>query len=156
MAVAVLALLVSCASTTSDSGLGNARVKVVKPEIEIAQISSVPPAARHVQGGVPVQYAVRVGNRSRGTITLKSVTVVSMGVGAYDVESTSRPFSAKIEPDQYEVVQFWVPAYVNLSTVMGANGPVTLRAVFRFDSPDGQFQEVIVRQVNAMPGRERQ
>ena len=154
-AVAVLTLssLVSCASMQSDSGLGNTQVKVVKPTVELVQLSSIPFAARHVLGGVPVQYAMRVGNRSRGPITLKQVTVVSMGMGAYDVEQTSRPFSTMIAPDDDQVVEFWVPANITLSTVMGANGPVTLRATLHFDSPEGQFQEIVIRQVNGMPGR---
>jgi hypothetical protein len=152
--VAVLALSLSgCASTRSDSGLGNAKVPVVKPQIDIAQISSIPTAARHVQGGIPIHYAVRVGNRSADTITLKSVNVQSVGVGAYDVASTSRPFTRKIQPDQNETVEFWVPASISIDTIMGANGPVTLRATLYFDSPVGQFQEVVIRQVNGMPGR---
>lgn len=153
VAVLSLTLVAGCASTRSESGLGNAKVAVIKPQIEIAQISSIPPAARHVQGGIPIRYAVRVGNRSAETITLKSVNVQSVGVGAYDVESTSRPFTTKIQPDQNETVEFWVPASVSISTIIGANGPVTLRAVLYFDSPVGQFQEVVIRQVNGMPGR---
>lgn len=145
-------LVVACSSTKSDSGLGRTKVDIIKPEIEIAQISSVPTAARHVQGGVPIHYAVRVSNRSAETITLKSVAVQSVGYGAYEVSNTSRPFTTRIQPDQFEIVQFWVPADLN-QTITGANGPVTLRATLYFDSPVGQFQEIVVRQVNAMPGR---
>ena len=61
--LAVLTFAVSCASTRSDSGLGNAKVAVIKPEIELAQISSIPQAARHVEGGIPVHFALRVSNR---------------------------------------------------------------------------------------------
>ena len=153
VAVVVLFLTVSCSSMSSDSGLGRAKVDVVSPDIDIAQTSTVPMVARHVQGGIPIHYAMRVSNRAAETITLKSVTVQSLGTGAYDVEPTSRPFTTKIQPDQYQVVQFWVPANVSTMTVMGANGPVTLRATLQFDSPVGQFQEVVIRQVNGMPGR---
>ncbi|HEU4522528.1 MAG TPA: hypothetical protein VFT12_11025 [Thermoanaerobaculia bacterium] len=151
--VAFLVVVVGCSSTRSDSGLGRTKVDIIKPEIDIAQISSLPTAARHVQGGIPVHYALRVGNRSAETITLKSVQVQSVGMGAYDVATTSRPFTTKIQPDQFEIVEFWVPANVSTSTIVGANGPVTLRATVYFDSPVGQFQEIVVRQVNAMPGR---
>jgi hypothetical protein len=153
LVVAAFTFAVACSSMKSDSGLGNTRVSIIKPEIAIAQISSIPQAARHVEGGIPVHFAMRVANRFGEAITLKSVNVQSVGVGAYDVASTSRPFKTKIQPDQEETVEFWVPANVGMSTIVGANGPVTLRATLYFDSPVGQFQEVVVRQVNAMPGR---
>ncbi|HET7705109.1 MAG TPA: hypothetical protein VFM36_03420 [Thermoanaerobaculia bacterium] len=150
--LAVLTFAVSCASTRSDSGLGNAKVAVIKPEIELAQISSIPQAARHVEGGIPVHFALRVSNRFGEPITLKSVNLQSVGVGAYDVSAT-RPFKTQIQPDAEETVEFWMPANVGMSTIVGANGPVTLRATLYFDSPVGQFQEVVIRQVNGMPGR---
>lgn len=152
VALAVLTFAVSCAATRSDSGLGNTKVAVVKPEIALAQISSIPHAARHVEGGIPVHFALRVSNRFGEPITLKSVNLQSVGVGAYEVSST-RPFQTKIQPDAEETVEFWMPANVSTSTIVGVNGPVTLRATLYFDSPVGQFQEVVIRQVNALPGR---
>jgi hypothetical protein len=74
-------------------------------------------------------------------------------MGAYAVESTGRPFDTKILPEEFQVVEMWVPANISSATIMGANGPVTLRATLQFDSPVGQFQEIVVQQVNAMPGR---
>lgn len=152
--VAVVLFTVACASMKSDSGLGNTKVDILKPDIRITQLSSVPVAARHVEGNLPVQYRVRVSNRAAEPITLKNVTVMSMGYGAYDVESTSRPFKTLIEPDQFKVVEFWVPAHITAASIMGANGPVTLRATLHFDSPVGQFQQIVVQQVNSMPGRD--
>ena len=153
LAAFVILSATACASMKSDSGLGRARVNVIKPEILISQTSEMPAAARHVQGAIPIQYAMRVANRSAETITLKRVTVQSMGMGAYRIDATGRPFDTLIQPDEYQIVEFWVPANVVDNTIMGANGPVTLRATLYFDSPVGQFQEVVIRQVNAMPGR---
>ncbi|MEO6487400.1 MAG: hypothetical protein ABIO78_05575 [Thermoanaerobaculia bacterium] len=154
--VLIIAVLLAggCASMKSDSGLGSAKVSLTRPDVQLSQLSTVPAAARHVEGGLPIQYRLRIGNRSGEPITLKSVTLQSMGSGAYDVPTTSRPFTKLIPPDQFEIVEFWVPANVSNSTIMGANGPVTLRATLQFDSPVGQFQEVVVQQVNAMPGRD--
>ncbi|HEY8712604.1 MAG TPA: hypothetical protein VIM68_07005, partial [Thermoanaerobaculia bacterium] len=87
-----------------------------------------------------------------GPITLKQVNVVSIGYGAYDVPSTSRPFKALIQADQTQVVDFWVPANIQNTSLVGANGPVTLRVTAFFDSPDGQFQQVVVQQVNPSAG----
>jgi hypothetical protein len=153
LAAFVILSATACASMKSDSGLGRARVNVIKPEILISQTSEMPAAARHMQGAIPIQYAMRVANRSAETITLKRVTVQSMGMGAYRIDATGRPFDTLIQPDEYQIVEFWVPANVVDNTIMGANGPVTLRATLQFDSPVGQFQEIVVQQVNAMPGR---
>jgi hypothetical protein len=152
--VAVLFLSAACASMKSDSGLGNAKVDIIKPEIRITQLSSVPAAARHVEGNLPIQYRLRVSNRSVEPITLKQVSVQSMGYGAYIVDLASRPFKTRIEPDQFQEVEFWVPARIDDASIIGANGPVTLRATVQFDSPVGQFQQIVVQQVNAMPGRD--
>jgi hypothetical protein len=152
--LAVLALFVlwSCASMKSDSGKGAANVNIPKPDMQIQQLSTVPPAARHIEGSIPIQYALAVQNHAGGPITLKQVSVVSMGYGAYDVPSTSRPFQALIQADQTQIVDFWVPANITTTSLVGANGPVTLRITATFDSPEGQFQHMVVQQVNSTTG----
>lgn len=137
-----------CASSHSDSGLGAAKVKIADPEVLIRQISTVPSAARHVEGGVPVRYVVRVENHAGDPITLKRIDAISIGEGAYRLPNVSRPFNKKIEPEHYETVDFWAPAFIDDATVVGANGPVTLRITTYFDSPVGQFQNVVVQQVH--------
>ena len=152
--LAVVLLFTACASMKSDSGLGNAKVSITKPDIRIMQLSSVPAAARHVEGNLPIHYRMRVSNRSAEPITIKQVSVQSMGYGAYNVDLTSRPFKTRVEPDQFQEVEFWVPARIDDASIVGANGPVTLRATVQFDSPVGQFQQIVVQQVNSMPGRD--
>ena len=154
MAAAVLSLAVSCSSASKPSSgtATESNINVTKPEIEITQISSMPAAARHVTGGLPVQYALRIGNHAAETLTLKSINIVSVGSGAYNV-SASSSFKQNILPDQEETVKFWVPAQITDATIMGANGPVTLRATVYFETSRGSFQQVVLQQVNAMPGR---
>ncbi|GAC1401995.1 MAG: hypothetical protein NVSMB68_16200 [Thermoanaerobaculia bacterium] len=151
-AVLSAVILSACASLQSDSGKGSARVNIVEPEMRIQQLSSVPAAAQHIEGGLPVRYALAVHNHAQQPITLKQVSVVSMGYGAYDVPSTSRPFKTLIQPDQIGVVDFWVSSHIQQTSLVGANGPVTLRVTAFFDSPDGQFQNIVVQQVNASAG----
>ena len=149
-AVAVLALsLGACASMQSDSGKGRAAVAVADPDVQIRQISSLPIVAQHVEGGIPVQYELRIRNNAAHDITLKQITIQSMGYGGYDVGPVSRPFSMTVQPAAIEAVQFWVPANIENASLVGANGPVTLRLTTSFDSPVGQFQRVSVQQVNA-------
>lgn len=136
----------------SDSGKGRAAAEVPLPELQIQQLSAVPPVARQITGGLPVQYALAVQNRASHPITLKNVALVSMGYGAYDLPQTSRGFKTVIQPAQTEVVQFWASANIPLASTVGANGPVTLRVTAQFDSPVGQFQEVVVQQVHPNAG----
>lgn len=152
LAVIALFMLSSCASMQSDSGKGSATVNIPKPDMQIQQMSSVPVAAAHIEGGLPIRYALAVQNHAGSPITLKQVTIVSMGYGAYDVPSASRPFKAVIQPEQTQVVDFWVPANITTASLLGANGPVTLRVMATFDSPDGQFQHLIIQQVNPTTG----
>jgi hypothetical protein len=150
-AVIVFSIAVAgCSSMKSDSGMGQTNVDIIHPEVTLSQVSAVPAAARHAEGGLPVKFQVRVANKAMETITLKNVTLVSMGRGAYEVAQTSRPFSLTVKPDGYETAEFWVPANVADSTITGANGPVTMRIVAHFDSPVGQFDEIVIQQVNGL------
>ncbi len=148
-AIAGVLLLASCSTMHPDKTLGRATAKLIEPDISISQLSSVPAAAEHVSGGLPVRYRLRVANRSAEEITLKRITLQSMGAGAYTVRPTSQPFNTKVAPDAFESVEFWVPAVVEYDTTLGSNGPVTLRLILQFDSSVGVFQETVVRQVSA-------
>jgi hypothetical protein len=146
IAVSVVLLLAACSTTTT----GSSALNIAKPEIEIAQTSSVPVAARDVQGGLSVRFALRLSNRADQEITLRRVTLNSVGEGAYKLPPTSKPFKVLIPPGGREVVEMWVGSQTGLS-VVGANGPVTLRVVCEFESAGGRFQEVATRVVNPNP-----
>jgi hypothetical protein len=133
--------LTACASR-------GAKVPVALPEVTIVQTGGVANAARNITGPIPVRYAVRVENRAKEPITLKNIQLLSLGDGAYKIGTVSRPFNVAIAPDTYEDVEIWANAVVEVSTITGANGPVTLRVILQFDSPLGPFQDVVVQQVN--------
>jgi hypothetical protein len=153
-----LVLLGACASTgnstnatannnsSTNNRTATADAKTVTPTVEIIQTSGVPPAARHVQGGINVKYAVRVGNPSQDAITLKRISVQSLSDGAYTVRH-SQPYDRVVPASEREVVEFWAPAQTG-NSVTGANGPVTLRVVCEFSGPKGTFQEIVTRVVN--------
>ena len=138
----------SCSSTRTDSGLGNARVRVPDPDVRIIQISQVAAVARGITGGIPVQYRIRVANHAAEPITLVRVTVQSLGSGAYTLNPNSRAFDLKIQPEGFADAEFWAPATIEDATVYGANGPVTLRCLTEYDSPMGHFQNLVVQQVH--------
>ncbi len=119
------------------------------PEIRIVQTSGIPSAARGVVGAIPVRYAVRVTNRAAESITLRRITAQSIGSGAYDLRATSMPFNQEIAPATHREVEFWASASITDPSILGANGPVTLRLIVHFESPKGEFDDVVVQQVNA-------
>lgn len=139
LAASLLFLTAACVSQGKSSRASMAGVQIV-------QTSAVPTAARYVQGGVSVQYAVRVTNLTDEPITLRRVTVQSLGEGAYHVQHTMS-YELAVGPQQAQDVQFWAPAQTGRSLV-GANGPVSVRVTTEFDSKKGKFQEIVTRVVN--------
>jgi hypothetical protein len=125
---------------------------VATPEIRIVQTRGIPAAASHVAGSIPVRYAVRVTNRATEPITIRNINAQSITEGAYDLRPTSMPFNEEIAPGAHGEVEFWADAVVTNPSMLGANGPVTLRLIVHFDSPKGAFDEVVVRQVNETGG----
>jgi hypothetical protein len=141
-ASAALLTLAACSS-------GAQKLRLPRPEVQIVQTSSVPMAAKDVEGTISVHYAVRVANKANETITLKRVSVQTIGEGAYHLGPTSSPFDVAIAPGAFEDVQFWV-AGVTGRSVVGANGPVTVRVTCEFDSASADtFQSIATQVVNA-------
>ena len=146
-AVAVF-VVVGCSSTapTSDSASTSAS-NTTKPEILLVQTSGMPAAARHTDGPLSVHYAMRVENRADEQITLKQVTVQSVSRGAYFVPPTSKPYNLPIDAHGKMDVEFWVSAQPE-GSIVGANGPVTLRVTCNFETAKGTFQHIVMRRVN--------
>jgi hypothetical protein len=141
-AVAVL-VLAGCASS-SDSTDTNP----TKPGILLVQTSNIPAAARHTDGPLTIHYAMRVENNALETIKLRQVTVQSVSEGAYYVAPTSKPYDLSIDAKQRQEVEFWVTARPG-GSVVGANGPVTLRVTCVFESATGEkFQHIVMQRVN--------
>jgi len=135
-------LFVACASQRV------AQAPVTLPEVIIVQTAGVAAAARHITGPIAVRYAIRVSNKATETITLTRIQVQSVGSGAYTLRDTAKPFAKVIAPGSHEDVELSAGAFVESSSVVGANGPVTLRLMLFFDSAKGPFHRMIVQQVN--------
>ena len=100
-------------------------------------------------GGISVQYRVDLENRATTPITIKRIDVVSLGSGAYNLRSTSVPFNDRLNPGESRPVEFWAPASIDDPTILGANGPVTIRLTLYYETPAGTFQTITVQQVQA-------
>jgi hypothetical protein len=91
---------------------------------------------------------MRVENRALEPITLKQVTVQSVSEGAYYVAPTSKPYDLAINAQQRQEVEFWVSARP-AGSIVGANGPVTLRVTCNFETAAGTpFQHIAMQRVN--------
>lgn len=141
----LLLVLAACSSAP--------RARLIEPDFRIVQISKTGDAARHMTGPVSINYHAEVMNNSSEEIRLKRIQLESMGDGAYAVRPTTHPFDVPIPPNQIAAVEFWAPAVIEVATIVGANGPVTLRAKVEFESGDGMFQQIYVQQVNAGTAR---
>lgn len=147
-ALVTLVVITGCSSGSNPDATSNpSAAKLAKPEIRLVQTSGVPTAARHTDGLLSVHYAMRVENVAAEAITLRQVTVQSVSEGAYYVDPTSKPFNVTIEPKQKQEVEFWASARP-AGSIVGANGPVTLRITCVFDSPEGKFQHIVMQRVN--------
>ncbi len=143
-----LAFLIGCASAAPQ----NKTASLSEPEIHIHQLSNVSEAARHITGGISVQYRVEITNRANQPITIKRIDLVSLGTGAYTLRPSSNPFDARLNPGDATALELWAPAYIDDPTIVGANGPVSLRITVQYETPAGTSQSIVVQQVHAMPG----
>jgi hypothetical protein len=137
----LIVFFLACSSTQHPANL-------LEPEFRIRQVGGQAQVARHMQGAIAVNLEMEIINRSSEPLTVERIQVESMGAGAYTIPSTSRPFEKVIPPDRIEVFDLWAPANAE-NTILGANGPVTVRSVVTYRSPLGKFQKIYVRQVNA-------
>lgn len=141
VAAAVLLLAVSC------SGNRQPAAQLIEPDFVIRQTSTIPMAARHVTGPIPVSFQVDVINKSAETLTLEQIKLESVGLGAYALPQTSRPFDREIRPNHVETVDLELIASAR-NTIQGSNGPVTIRGTAFFKSPYGKFQKTFLQQIN--------
>ena len=140
-----MTVALACTSAAPDSK----KAPLEEPEIQITQLSNVAEAARNITGPISVQYRVAIQNRAKVPITIKRVDVISIGSGAYNLRPTSTAFNVPLSPGEASAVEFWAPASISDPTILGANGPVTVRTTVYYDSPLGASQSIVVQQVHA-------
>lgn len=136
-------LAVSVAMLACSSG---PKVRTIRPEIQFVQLQG-PADMSYPSGEFEVQYGLHVANRSSEPITLKQVRVEPVGRGGpYVVRAETYYVTKTIGPDQFEDVSFWARADGSGdSHAMDATAPVTIRAIAYFDSPSGDFRQVLMK-----------
>jgi hypothetical protein len=142
--IAALLLVAGCAMNNNAS-------KVPDPEVKLDQTSTVPGAAEHVIGAIPVSFRMQVTNRAAIPITLKRVEVTSVGeAGGYQVPQSQVPFNVTLTPGASESVNFTISAVNTGMNVTGVNEPVTIRVTSVYDSAEGTLQNTVIRQVSGI------
>lgn len=129
------------------STIDNAEVDLIPPELAMRQLGGPGLAGSQVTGPISVNFRVAVFNPSSETISLKRLNFSTVGQGAYEIVNASRPFEKTIGPDQTIEVETWLPANSE-GSIIGNNGPVTMRVTAYFGSEVGQFRKVYTINVN--------
>ncbi len=130
-AVLVLLLASACASTRNS-------VQLEKPLIRLYQLGGSSMALQY-QGRLSLGYAVQVTNQSGEPITLRQVTLRTIGGGPYVISSSPIFVNRTFEPGQSGVVEFSANAF-SYGGRTAAIEPVTISGIARFETPVGPFQ----------------
>ncbi len=151
-----LVLILSACGSAGNSASDVTPSGLIPPEVEIRQIGGVGgAAARNITGPIAIQLQATVLNQSSEALTLERIEVQSLGAGAYTVQPTTRPFrDAIIASGATQSYEFFVSGTAE-DTVMGVNGPVTMRVTAYFNSSLGRFRKIYVQQVNDQLSRPR-
>jgi len=151
------ALLLAALSILSCGSSSNSKDRVQLQLEQLTGASSVQPTGRF-----DVQFGLQVENPTNETVTLKSVEMNQIGSGSYQIRQPGPTggtpdhytFTETIAPGQTKAVSFWVHAYQRvLPGTFGASEPVTVRAVVYFDSPSGQFHQVVQKTIGQFEGQ---
>lgn len=146
-AIPLLLLLAACGSSSGDANRSRA-------EVEFEQVYG-PGDVGLVRGAntMNIEYAVHIGNRSAEPITLRRISVSSVGTGSYRLRPEEQIYDETIPPDAAGVVKLSARGYfVGTSTGEASREPVTLRAILYFDAPAGSFRRIVTQNIGQFPG----
>jgi hypothetical protein len=139
----ILLLAFACASSNSQTG------KTAKPDppIEIEQLVG-PAELNYPYGPIEVQYQLVVQNPTPQPITLTRVAVATLNSqgAAYTLRRDFYNVKKTIAPNATDSVTFWAKAF-SYGRSMRDTEPITLRAIVYFDSPEGSFQKIFIREL---------
>lgn len=146
VAIPLLLFLTACGSSSD--------VDRSRAEVEFAQVYG-PGDLGLVRGAntMNIEYAVRIGNRSAEPITLRRISVSSVGTGSYRLRPEEQVYDETIAPDAAGIVKLSARGYfVGTSTGEASREPVTLRAILYFDAPAGSFRRIVTQNIGQFPG----
>lgn len=116
-----------------------------KFRFEIEQ-TAFPMTFRGERGDVDVSFRITITNRSEAPITVKRLTLQSMGGDTYRLETSSRKYDKTIAPMARESFKFWAPAVATEATATRA--PLVVRTTVELQADGTRLREVFNRRVN--------
>ncbi len=145
-----------CVLLLALAGCGSsAKYPVTPPDVEIIQIYG-PSDLNYSRGisSVNAQYGLQITNRATDPITLKHVTLESVGGGTIAMRREDRAFNNEIPPGQtgQAVVNARV-FFTSDSSGSPTREPITMRATLNFDSPKGKFNKIVQKMIGQFPGQ---
>jgi hypothetical protein len=147
-----LALLLLLASASCSS---SSIPRLIEPEFRVRQVVGQIAPSRRLSSATEINLMIDIANRSEETITLKRVSLQSMGSGGFRIEPASRTYDVRIEPRQVQTVDIWVFAQSE-STSIDPNAPVSVRGTAIFNTPAGNFRSVFIEPISEFIPRRRE
>jgi hypothetical protein len=152
--IAFCALLLTISACSSSSTSHNGPVTPL-PSVEIVQIYG--PADVNYSRGmsfVDAQFSLQITNPSTDPITLKHVTLESVGGSSIRMRREDRAFNNEIPPGQTGQAPLNARVYFQSdSSGSPTREPITMRATLSFDSPKGKFNRIVQKMVGEFPGQ---
>ncbi|HEX7151943.1 MAG TPA: hypothetical protein VF618_10680 [Thermoanaerobaculia bacterium] len=130
------ALVLGCASRP--------QVDIVRPQMALVQLVG-PGDFGYPGGSVDIHYGLQVKNQAIEPITLRSLTIESVGdSGAYRITRSEHRFAQTIEQNQVKQVEFWARAQAAGGRLEGTE-PARVRVVAHFESAAGAFTQILTQ-----------
>lgn len=123
------------------------------PEVEIVQLygPSDVPYSRGVSF-ITAQFGVQISNPSPVPITLKHITLQSVGNATVALRREDRGFNDVINAGQTAQATMNARLYFSSdSSGSPTREPLTIRAVLNFDSPNGSFAKIVQKNIGEFP-----
>ena len=126
----------SDASASAPAATAAAEKKAGDPTISIARLE-VNSAQPRTATSVPLVVRVKVENRTEEPVTVDRIDVGSVGVGPYNILSTSQNFRHEVKVGHASVFPVWVQAEPTRleDTIGGQEGSMMMRAAVYVTTP---------------------
>ncbi len=151
--VVAFAVLTACSS--SAPATPKQKASIPAPEFEIRQLIG-PAQLNYEEGNIEVKFRLDIGNHADVPITLSRIEIVTVNPegGAYSLDSNRRAyyFHKVIAPQQTGFAEFWARAY-SYGRSTRENEPVTVRGTLYFETPNGYYDLVFVKEIGQYPGQ---
>jgi hypothetical protein len=150
IAVAALAVI---ACSSSGPAAPKQKAELPPPDFEILQLVG-PAQLNYEEGAIEVKYRLEIGDRADIPMTLSRMEIVTVNPdgGAYTLDRTHRAyyFHKTINPHAQAAIDFWAKAY-GYGRGSRENEPVTVRGTLYFETPNGYYNHVFVKEIGQYP-----